>query len=324
MANGDIVVISGSASKNLTNKICKNMNELNQIRADFKSHSDKETFVEIMDNVRGRDVYIVQSTCCPANDHFMELFLLIDAAKRSTARRITAVIPYFGYARQDRKDRPRVPISARLMANLIDRSGADRVIGMDFHTGQIQGFFDIPVDHLYARPVFVDYIKKNFSEQYLKNSVALAPDIGSAKQTRKYSNYLGLGLAIIDKRRSQPGISEVMNIVGDVEGKNIWIFDDLIDTGGTICNAAKTVMEKGALEVNAVATHGVLSSPYAKNNFRKSQIKRILITDTIFNTWYQDQDEELDRLLTIVSVADMFKTVILKSNSNDSISCLFE
>ncbi|MCK4982993.1 MAG: ribose-phosphate pyrophosphokinase, partial [Victivallaceae bacterium] len=250
----DIRVYSGSAHPKLSKAIADYL-EIPLGKINLTHFPDGEIFVQFEENIRRADVFLIQPTCTPTNENLMELLIMMDAAKRASAARITVVVPYYGYARQDRKDRPRVPITAKLVANLLVAAGANRIITMDLHSQQIQGFFDIPVDHLYARPVFVNYIQNEFSKEYIANSTALAPDIGSAKPTRKYCNYLGMGLAIIDKRRPQPGMSEVLNIIGDVEGKNVWVFDDLIDTAGTICNAAETVMKMGALEVNVVATH---------------------------------------------------------------------
>lgn len=318
------VIIPGTASQKLSEEICSgdwNKYPIPLIETEISHFNDGETSVKICDNIRGRDVYIIQSTCNPVNDNLIELLLLIDAAKRSTAGRITAVIPYFGYARQDRKDQPRVAISARMVANIIERAGADRVITMDLHTGQLQGFFDIPVDHIYARPVFIRYIKDNFDEKYLANSVALAPDVGAAKRTRTYSLFLGMELAMIDKRRPKAGVSEIMNIIGDIEGKNVWIFDDLIDTAGTVCNAAKEVIKKGALEVNVVVTHPVLSGN-ARGKILSS-INRLFMTDTIHHSWYPHSEDEKSGKIVLVSVADLFRSVILKAHSNDSISELF-
>jgi len=313
----EIAVIPGSASRKLAKEICEPDGTPFLIDVEIGKFKDGETSVRICDNIRGRDVYIVQSTCNPVNDNIMELLLLIDAAKRSTASRVTAVIPYFGYARQDRKDQSRVAISARMVSNIIERAGADRVISMDLHTGQLQGFFDIPVDHIYARPVIVNYINSVFSKEYLESSVALAPDVGAAKRTRGYSLFLGMDLAMIDKRRPKTGVSEVLNVIGDIEGKNVWIFDDLIDSGGTVCNAAEDAMNRGALEVNVVATHAVLSGD-ASERIIKSKIKKLFVTDTVERciTWNNPNIE-------VISISDLFRSVIMKANSNDSISELF-
>ena len=313
----EIAVIPGSASRKLAKEICEPDGTPFLIDVEIGKFKDGETSVRICDNIRGRDVYIVQSTCNPVNDNIMELLLLIDAAKRSTASRVTAVIPYFGYARQDRKDQSRVAISARMVSNIIERAGADRVISMDLHTGQLQGFFDIPVDHIYARPVIVNHIISVFSKEYLGNSVALAPDVGAAKRTRGYSLFLGMDLAMIDKRRPKSGISEVLNVIGDIEGKNVWVFDDLIDSGGTVCNAAEDAMNRGALEVNVVATHAVLSGD-ASEKIIKSKIKNLFVTDTVEKHIIHNNPN-----IEVISISGLFRSVIMKANSNDSISELF-
>ena len=248
-------VFSGTANPELARKIC---DYLNVPLGDclIKRFSDGEIFVEIKEHIRGADVFIIQPTCPPVNEHLMELLIMIDAARRASARRITAVIPYYGYARQDRKTAPRTPISAKLVANLIVTAGARRVLTMDLHAGQIQGFFDIPVDHLYALPVFLDYIKKTFAD---KEIVLVSPDAGGVERTREYAKRLNTSIAIVDKRRERPNESEVMNIIGNVKGKVAVIIDDMIDTAGTMCKAADAIKERGAIEVYGMATHPVLS-----------------------------------------------------------------
>ena len=248
-------------------------------KAVVRRFSDMEVFVEIQENVRGEDAFIVQSTSYPANDHLMELLVTIDALKRGSARRITAVIPYFGYARQDRKSGPRTPISAKLVANLITVAGADRVLTIDLHAAQIQGFFDIPTDNLFAVPVFIENILQNYNP---KDLCIIAPDVGGVLRARAIAKRLNTDLAIIDKRREAPGQSEVMNIIGEVKNRNCLLVDDIVDSGGTLCNAAETLIDSGAITVDAYVTHGVLSGEAVKK-ISKSEIKKLVVTDTIDN-----------------------------------------
>ena len=269
MADRYPYVFSGSASRDLTRKICRYM-DLPMGRSDVQSFSDGETKVKIDENVRGAKCCVVQSMCMPVNDNLMELLLFIDALRRASASNVTAVIPYFGYARQDRKDEGRVALAAKLVANLITEAGADRVLTVDLHAGQIQGFFDIPVDHLYASVVLVEHIKN----LKIPDMVVVSPDVGNVKRTRAYGSALNAPLAIIDKRRPRANVSEVMSIIGDIEGCNAFLLDDLIDTAGTICNGVRALKEKGAKDVYAACTHAVLSGP-ARDRLRESGLKRL-------------------------------------------------
>ena len=255
-------IITGNSNKNLSLRISKYLkNRL--VRSSIRRFSDGEIYIEINENIRGNSIFVIQSVSSPANDNLMELLLCIDALKRSSAKNITAVIPYFGYARQDRKVVPRTSISAKLVSNLITKAGADRVVTVDLHAGQIQGFFDIPVDNLFATPIFARHIKKKIKS---KNIICVAPDVGGTERARALGKILNLGLAIVDKRRPKPGQSQVMNIVGDVKGKTCVIVDDIIDSGGTIVNAAKALKDRGAKEVYVYITHGVLSGEAVKKN----------------------------------------------------------
>lgn len=280
--------------------------------------SDGEITVSMEETVRGFDVYIVQSTCAPVNDHLMELLIMCDAAKRASAGRVTAVIPYFGYARQDRKAKARDPISAKLVANLITRAGADRVLTMDLHAAQIQGFFDIPVDHLQGVPVLRPYFLETYGDNF-DDVVIVSPDFGSVTRARKFAGKLELPIAIIDKRRPRPNVCEVMNIIGDVKDKRVIIVDDMIDTAGTLCNAAKAVMEVGgAKEVSACATHGVLSGP-ALERLENSVLKEVVLLDTI------PQEENLKKLkkLKVLPVANVFSEAIRRIYEEKPVSTLF-
>ena len=283
---------------------------------EVKRFADMEVFVEIKENVRGEDIFVIQSTSFPANDNIMELLVAIDAVRRASAKRITAVIPYFGYARQDRKVAPRTPISAKLVANLITSAGADRVLTIDLHAGQIQGFFDIPVDNLYAAPVFVRDIKKNFP---LENLVVVSPDVGGLVRARGIAEKIGADLAIVDKRRPRAGISEVMNIIGEVEGKNCIIVDDMIDSGGTLCNAADALIEKGAKSVSAYITHGVLSGK-APERIANSQLKTLVITDSI----QPSKDTLSAKNIRIINISDLLGEAIRNISQEKSVSTLFD
>jgi ribose-phosphate pyrophosphokinase len=286
------------------------------INADVKKFADNEIFVEIKENVRGEDIFVLQSTSFPANDNIMELLIAIDALRRASAKRITAVIPYFGYARQDRKAAPRTPISAKLVANLITSAGADRVLTVDLHATQIQGFFDIPLDNLYAAPVFVRHIKANFD---VENLVVVSPDIGGLVRARAVASKIGAELAIVDKRRPRAGISEVMNIIGDVEGKNCIIIDDIIDSGGTLCNAADAIIEKGANSVSAYITHGVLSGK-APSRIANSRLKNLVITNSIEPT----QETLGVKNITIIDIANLIGQAINNIAQEKSVSTLFD
>jgi len=286
------------------------------IQAEVKRFADHEVFVDIKENVRGEDIFVVQSTSYPANDNIMELLITIDALRRASARRITAVIPYFGYARQDRKVAPRTPISAKLVANLITSAGADRVLTLDLHAGQIQGFFDIPLDNLYASPVFSRHIKENFSSEYL---VVVSPDVGGLVRARDIANKIGAELAIVDKRRPRAGVSEVMNIIGEVDGRNCIIVDDMVDSGGTLCNAADALIKKGAKSVSAYITHGVLSGK-ASEKIANSQLKNLVITNSI----EPNAGTLAVKNIKIINIANLIGEAIRNISHEKSVSTLFE
>lgn len=277
----------------------------------IKKFSDGELYVKFEQSIRGEDIFIIQSTP-PPGDNIIELLLLLDAAKRASVKRVTAVIPYFGYARQDRKDQPRVSIGSKLMANLLVQAGADRVLTMDLHAAQIQGFFDIPLDHLYASRAFIDH----FTQEPIENLVVVAPDVGSLKMARAYSKKLGASLAFIDKRRPKPNQSEIMNIIGEVKGKNVLIVDDLIDTAGTLTNAASALKERGALNIIATCTHPILSGP-AYQRIEDSPIDELLVTDTV--PLRQPSDK-----IKVLSIANIFAEAIQRIHTNDTISALFD
>jgi ribose-phosphate pyrophosphokinase len=306
------IIFSGSASKQLTQDIC-NFLKLPKGNLETTHFSDEETWVKINENVRGADVFVVQSTCTPVNDNLMELLLIIDALRRASAQRVNAVIPYFGYARQDRKDQGRVALSAKLVANLITTAGAERVLTVDLHSGQIQGFFDIPVDHLLAAPLLVDYVKK----LNLENYVVVSPDVGNVKRARGYAERLDAPLVIIDKRRPRPNVSEVMNIIGEIVGRNVFIFDDMIDTAGTIVNAARALKEKGARDVYACCTHPILSGDALKR-IAESPLKEAIVTDTI----PVNNKKPIDKI-HVVSVAPLFGEAIRRIHNHQSVSALF-
>jgi ribose-phosphate pyrophosphokinase len=286
-------------------------------QAAIKRFSDKEIFVEVKENVRGEDVFLVQSTSYPANDHIMELLITLDALKRASARRVTAVIPYFGYARQDRKPGPRTPITAKLVANLITSAGADRVLTVDLHAGQIQGFFDIPVDHLYARPVIVSDIRAQYSN--LSNVMIVSPDVGGVVRARSLASRIDADLAIVDKRRERAGVSEVMNIIGDVAGRDCILFDDIVDTAGTLCNAAEALMNAGAKSVAAYVTHGVLSGP-AVERVSNSVLTSLVVTDSIAQPEHVTNTPNI----RILSVAPLCAEAIKRIAEESSVSSLFE
>lgn len=308
-------LLACNSNKTLSQKIAEYLN-IKLVDAEVKKFSDHEIFVEVKENVRGEDIFVIQSTSYPANDHIMELLIAIDALRRASAKRITAVIPYFGYARQDRKVAPRTPISAKLVANLITSAGADRVLTLDLHAGQIQGFFDIPVDNLYASPVFIRHIKENFNPE---NLVIVSPDVGGLVRARGIANKIHAELAIVDKRRPVAGISEVMNIIGDIDGKNCIIVDDMVDSGGTLCNAADALLEKGAVSVSAFITHGVLSGKaFAK--IANSKLKNLIITNSI--------EPSLDTLATknikIIDISSLLGEAIKNITNEKSVSTLFD
>jgi len=283
-------------------------------KATVSNFSDGEIMVQINENVRGSDVFVIQSTCTPVNNNIMELLLMTDALRRASASRITAVMPYYGYARQDRKAAPRVPISARLIADLLEAVGISRVLTIDLHAGQIQGFFEIPVDHLYASPVLVDYVRR----EYLNDLVIVSPDAGGVERARAFAKRLNASLAIIDKRREKANVSEVMNVIGEVEGKNALLFDDMIDTAGTITHAAAALKEKGAKKVIAACAHAVLSGP-ALDRINESVLEEVIVTNTI----PMDENQQKCRKLTVLSVAALLGEAIKRIHEESSVSSLF-
>ena len=283
-------------------------------KASIKKFSDEEIFVEVNENVRGQDVYVIQSTSKPANDNLVELLVCIDALKRASAKQITAVIPYFGYARQDRKPGPRTPISAKLVANLITKSGADRVLTIDLHAGQIQGFFDIPVDNLYAAPILLEDIKKHYN---LDKTVIISPDVGGVVRARYIANRLNIGLAIVDKRREAANISEVLNIIGDVKEKNCILIDDIVDTAGTLTNAGEALLNVGAKTVSAYVSHGVLSGN-ALEKIKKSVLTEIVTTNTISSLLSEDKNK-----IRRLSVAPLIAEAVKRIDNHSSVSSLF-
>jgi ribose-phosphate pyrophosphokinase len=285
-------------------------------KATIRRFPDMEVFVEIHENVRGEDVFVVQSTSYPANDHIMELLVSLDALRRASARRVTAVIPYFGYARQDRKPGPRTPISAKLVANIITSAGADRVLTVDLHAGQIQGFFDIPLDHLYAAPVIVSDIKANYKE---KNVVIVSPDVGGVVRARALAKRIEADLAIVDKRRERASVSEVMNIIGDVEGRHCILYDDIVDSAGTLCNAAEALMKEGAASVAAYVTHGVLAGK-AIERVANSSLSSLVITDSIAAT----DAVKKARNIRVISIAPLLAEAIRRISEETSVSSLFD
>ena len=311
----DWVILSGTANRPLTEKICERLGKpLGQI--DIRRFSDAEIFAEIGENVRGRDCYAIQSTCRPVNDNLMELLIIVDALKRASAKEITAVIPYYGYARQDRKVQPRTPISAKLVADLLAEAGATRVVTMDLHAGQIQGFFDIPVDNLFSAPVILNHLKGLNVEP--AKLVIVSPDAGGVERARAYAKRLECGVAMIDKRRTGPNVAKAMNIIGDVEGKTAIIVDDMIDTAGTLIEGVNAVLGHGATAVYAAATHGVLSGP-AIERITGSPIKQVIVTDTIPLT----EAAKACGKITQLSVADILAEAIYRIHNYDSVSQLF-
>ncbi len=306
-------IFTGSANPSLAAKICGSLGSPLG-KAAVHRFSDGETDLQIEENVRGADVFVVQPTCTPVDEHIMELLLMIDAAKRASAQRITAVLPYYGYARQDRKDRPRKPISARLVANLIQRAGADRVLALDLHAAQIQGFFDVPVDHLFAAPVFIEY----FDSVGDRNFTVVSPDAGGVERARAFAKRLNLPLAIIDKRRTDVNVAEVMHIIGEVEGQDCLLVDDLIDTAGTLVKGAEALIAAGAKSVNACATHAVLSGP-AVDRIEQSPIEQVIVTDSIP---LKDGARRCSRI-KVLSVANLLGRAIKSIHEDGSVSTLF-
>ena len=310
----DIKIFSGNANPELAKKIAVGL-DCPMGDAAVSKFSDGEINVDIAENVRGRDVFLIQPTCAPTNDHLMELLIMVDACKRASAGRITAVIPYYGYARQDRKARPRVPISAKLVADLLTVAGVDRVLTMELHAGQIQGFFNIPVDNLYSSAHFCSYLESSVPTN---NAVIVSPDAGGVERARAVAKRLHAGLAIIDKRRSGPNVSEVMNLIGDVEGKTAILVDDMIDTAGTLTKAAQVVMDQGASAVYAIATHPILSGP-AVERIVASPLEKVIVTDTIpLEPIAEDAGK-----FTVISVSSLFAEAIRAIHHHDSVSRLF-
>jgi ribose-phosphate pyrophosphokinase len=309
-----IRVFTGNSNPALAQKICECLHvPLGAARV--RTFSDGEIMIEITENVRGRDVYVIQSTCAPTNNNLMELLIMTDALKRASAATITAVIPYYGYARQDRKAAPRTPITAKLVADLITSAGVDRVVTIDLHAGQIQGFFNIPVDNLYAAPVILDYLKTRFKGE---NVVMVSPDAGGTERARAFAKRLECTLAVIDKRRTGPNVAEVMHLIGDVRGKIAIILDDMIDTAGTLTQAAKALKENGASAIYACATHGVLSGP-AIERINNSDIEEIVLTDTIP---IGDKEQQSSKV-RMLSVADLLAEAIRRIHEDESVSSLF-
>jgi ribose-phosphate pyrophosphokinase len=308
----DFVIFSGNSNPYLTQKIC-NYLDMPLGGAKVQTFSDGEIQIEIDENVRSKDVYVIQSTCSPVNDNLVELLLMIDALKRSSARRITAVMPYYGYARQDKKVAPRVPISAKLIADLLTVAGAKRLITMDLHAGQIQGFFDIPVDNLFAAPVIIDYIMTNF-----KDVVIVSPDAGGVERARAFAKRLDAGLAIIDKRRSAPNEAQAMAVIGDVAGKVAIILDDMVDTAGTLTEAVAALKEKGAREVHACCAHPILSGP-AVERVEKSDLESLVVTDTV----PLKANAMACRKISVLTISELVGEAIIRSYKGDSVTSLF-
>jgi ribose-phosphate pyrophosphokinase len=308
-------IVAGNSNPKLCSEIAGYLG-IEVTKADIKRFADQEVWVEIHENVRGQDVFVIQSTSYPANDNLMELLVAIDALHRASARRITAVLPYFGYARQDRKPGPRTPISAKLVANLITTAGANRVLTMDLHAGQIQGFFDIPTDNLYAEPVLLRDIQEQYDGE---NLMFVSPDVGGVLRARRLASRLGADLAIVDKRREKAGVSEVMNIIGDVEGRDCILVDDIVDSAGTLCNAAKALMGAGAKSVSAYVSHGVLSGK-AVERVTNSVLKQLVITDSIAPT-----EAVLGAPnIRIVTIAPLIAEAMRRINDESSVSSLFD
>lgn len=316
---GNIKVFSGNAHPKLAKEIVHYLS-CDLGKASTNRFKDGEFNFQIEENARGADVFIVQPTCPPTDKHLMELLIMLDTFSRASAARVTAVMPYFGYARSDKKDRPRVPIAAKLIANLITSAGADRILTMDLHASQIQGFFDIPVDHLYAAPIIVDYFQNN----PIENMIVVAPDTGGAERARAYAKRLNTGLALVDKRREKANVAEVMNIVGNVEGKNCLIIDDMCDTAGTICKVAEALHNKGANEIYACFTHGVFSGEAAVN-IENSYLKKIIVTNTIPLCKKSQGLKELKESgrIEILSVAKLLASAIRSIHDETSVSSLF-
>ena len=311
MFDAEVLLFSGNANRKLAEEIAVYLDKpLSDI--EISNFADGEIFLRILENVRGADAFVIQPTCPPVNNNIMELLLMIDALKRASARRITAVIPYYGYGRQDRKTEPRVPISAKVVANLITVAGANRVLVIDLHVGQIQGFFDIPVDHLFAAPLMIEHIKK----KKFTDLVIVSPDPGGVERARAFAKRLDATLAIVDKRRPEKNVAELMNIVGDIKGKNVVIVDDMIDTGGTIIQAADAIKKGGAKDVYVCSTHGVFSGD-ARERLEKSVLKEVILTNTI------PQKEEKYNKIKVLSIAPLLGEAIKRIHNESSVSSLF-
>lgn len=308
-------IFTGSSNPDLASGIAERL-DLSLGKIEVRRFSDKEVFVEILENVRGEDVFFIQSTSTPANDHIIELLISIDALRRGSAQRITALMPYYGYARQDRKSGPRTPITAKLMANLITIAGANRCLTLDLHAGQIQGFFDIPLDNLFAAPVFASHICEHFNTE---NVAIVSPDVGGVVRARSLASRLHASLAIIDKRRPQAGVSEVMNVIGDIEGMECLIVDDIIDTAGTLCNAAEALMERGAKSVCAYASHGVLSGE-AVARIEGSSLEHVIITDSIAPS----EAVARAKKITPIAIAPLLAEAVRRIHEEESVSNLFD
>jgi len=309
-----VKLVAGNSNRPLAEAIASYL-DVPLTKCNVRRFADMEIFVEVLENVRGEDVFIVQSTSFPANDHLMEMLIMIDALRRSSARRITAVLPYYGYARQDRRSSGRTPISAKLVANLITNAGADRVLTLDLHAGQIQGFFDIPTDNLFAAPVIVRDIRERFAAD---NVMVISPDVGGVVRARLIAERIGAPLAIVDKRRDQPGESEVMNIIGDVSGRSCILVDDIVDSGGTLCNAAEELLAQGATDVSAYITHGVLSGG-AVARITGSRLKSLVITDSI-----NPNDAVVAAPnIRVLSISHLLGEAIARTAGEESVSSLF-
>ncbi len=313
MTHDRLQIFSGNANPELAHEICHHLG-MGVCRAMVRQFADGETYLQVNENVRGADVFVIQSTCTPVDHNIMELLLFIDALKRSSAERITAVLPYYGYARQDRKDKPRVPISAKLVASLLERAGADRVLTLDLHAAQIQGFFDIPVDHLFASPVMIEY----YRALNVPDLTVVSPDAGGVERARAFAKRLNSPLAIIDKRREEANVAEVMNVVGHVEGRNCILVDDLIDTGGTLVKGAEALMEKGAASVSACATHAVLSGP-AVSRIDESCLKEVVFSNSI----PLSEEAKKSPKIKSLSVAKLLAEAIRSIHEETSVSVLF-
>ncbi len=300
-------------------KLAKNISDyvgIDLSRCDVKRFADKEIFVEMQENVRGEDVFVIQSTSFPANDNLMELLIIIDTLRRASAKRITAVIPYFGYARQDRKPGPRTPITSKLIANMIDKAGANRVLTMDLHAGQIQGFFDIPTDNLFAAPTLTSNIKNKIKDNI---PIVVSPDVGGVVRARIIASRIGADLAIVDKRREKAGQSEVMNIIGDVSGRSCFIIDDIVDSAGTLCNASDALLKQGAIDVYAYVTHGVLSGE-AVERVNKSSLTKLIVTDTIEESDLVIKSDKIE----VISISSLLGEAIKRISDEKSVSSLFD